>query len=94
MGQDGEPRGLSLDEDAVLQHLIVVVRVVVGLLQSQEGLIVMNAVGHHDGFGVGIHHEQVAGVGDALFTVVLSLLIEEEGCGEGVGHGLDFLIQL
>ena len=52
--------------------------IVVGLLQTQEGLIVMDAVGHHDGFGLGIHLKQFAGIKDALFAVGLTLLVKHE----------------
>ena len=92
--QDGIPRGLSLHKDAVLQHLVVIVRIVVGFLQAQESLIVVDAVGHHDGLGLGIHLKQFAGIEDTLFAVGLALLVKHERYhGERVGHGLDLLIQ-
>ena len=93
MLQDGVPWCLPLDEDAVLQHLVVVVGIVVSLLQAQVGLIVMDAIGYHDGLGVGVHHEQPAGIGDTLLAVVLALLVEHERHREGVGQGFDFLVQ-
>ena len=86
---------MSFDEDAVLQHLVIVVCVVVGLFQAQEGLVVVDAVGYHDGFGLGIHLEQFTCIEDALFAVVLTLFVKHErNHGEGVGHGFEFLVQL
>ena len=69
-------------------------RVVVGLFQAQEGLVVVDAVGHHHGFGLSGHLEQLASIEDTLLAVVLTLLIEDERHGrDRVSHGLDFLVQ-
>ena len=68
--------------------------VVVSLLQAQESLVVVDAVSHHDGFGLSVHLEQFTCIKNALLAIVLTLLIEHERHGgDRVGHGFEFLVQ-
>ena len=55
----------------------------------------MDAVGHHNGFGLGIHLKYLTGIKDTLIAVVFALSVEHErNHGNRVGHSLDFLVQL
>ena len=50
----------------------------------------MDTIGYHDGLAFEIHLQQFAGVEDAGVAVLLALIIQEEGVGDGVGQGGGF----